>query len=189
MTRRYELRKRAERLEETRRRIVEAAVALHTTAGPARTSIAAVAERAGVQRHTVYAHFPDLPSLYAACSSHWEAQNPFPDASAWFALEDPDRRLRAALDDVYAWYERVEPALALFLRDASLVPEDAAIVEEQAAQLSELADGLAEGFRRRGARAAVGHALEFETWRSLVRRQGLSRRDAVDAMARLASGA
>jgi AcrR family transcriptional regulator len=188
MPRRYELKKRAERLAETRRRIVEAAVELHTTEGPAKTSIAAVAERAGVQRHTVYAHFPDLRSLVAACSSHWEERNPFPDAARWFAIEDPEGRLRAALRDVYAWYERVEPALALFYRDASLVPENGEIMERQTAGLAELADALANGFRpRRAARAAIGHALEFETWRSLVRRQGLSRPAAVDAMVRLAS--
>ena len=188
MTRKYELGKRAERLADTRRRIVEAAVSLHTTEGPAKTSIAAVAECAGVQRHTVYAHFPDLRSLIAACSSHWEAANPFPDPAAWFAIDDPTRRLRAALDDVYAWYDRVEPAVALFLRDASLVPENGEIMERQAAELAALAARLADGFgKRRGARAAIGHALEFETWRSLVRRQGLSRRTAVDAMVRLAA--
>jgi AcrR family transcriptional regulator len=188
VARRYELRKRAERQAETRQRIVEAAVELHTTEGPAKTSIAAVAERAGVQRHTVYAHFPDLPSLYAACSRHWDETNPFPDASVWFEIEDPVRRLRAALDDVYAWYERVEPELALFHRDASLVPENGRIMEEQAAQLAALADDLAQGFPAgSAARAAIGHALEFETWRSLVRRQGISRASAVDAMGRLAA--
>jgi AcrR family transcriptional regulator len=188
MARRYELRKRAERLAETRRRIVEAAVELHTTEGPATTSIAAVAERAGVQRHTVYAHFPDLRSLFAACSAHWNEANPFPDASRWLAIEDPAERLRTALHDVYAWYDRVEPALALFLRDASLVPENGEIMAEEAAELAALADELARGFApRRRARAAIGHALEFETWRSLVRRQGLSRRAAVDAMVRLAT--
>ncbi len=163
-------------------------VELHTTEGPAKTSIAAVAERAKVQRHTVYAHFPDLRSLMAACSGRWEELNPFPDAAAWFAIDDPTRRLRAALDDVYAWYERVEPALALFHRDASLVPENGAIVEQQAAELAALADELANGFRaRRAARAAIGHALEFETWRSLVRRQGLSRTAAVEMMVQLAA--
>ena len=185
MPRKYELRKRAERLAETRRRIVEAAVELHTTEGPAKTSIAAVAERAGVQRHTVYAHFPALRSLIAACSGHWEERNPFPDPATWFAIEDPERRLRVALKDVYAWYERVETALALFVRDASLVPENGEIMTQQAAELAMLADELASGFgARRAARAAIGHALEFETWRSLVRRQRLPRAAAVDAMVR-----
>ena len=186
MTRKYELKKRAERLADTRRRIVEAAVRLHTTAGPAKTSIAAIAERAGVQRHTVYAHFPDLRSLIAACSGHWEEANPFPDPQSWFGIDDPERRLRAALEAVYAWYERVEPDLALFLRDASLVPETGEVMEQQAEHLATLADELAEGFRpKREARAAIGHALEFETWRSLVRRQQLSPRSAVAAMLRL----
>ena len=135
----------------------------------------------------MYAHFPDVRSLIAACSGHWEDLNPFPDAASWFAIEDPERRLRDALSDVYAWYERVEPALALFRRDASLVPENGEIMERQAAELATLADELAVGLRpRRAARAAIGHALEFETWRSLVRGQGLSRKAAVELMSKLA---
>ena len=186
MARTYELKKRAEQLAETRQRIVEAAVELHTTAGPSKTSIAAIAEYAGVQRHTVYAHFPDLRSLIGACSSHWEAANPFPERRTWSAIQEPERRLRVALEAVYAWYERVEPDLALFRRDASLVPETGEIVEQHANHLDALAAELAEDFTpTRGARAAIGHALEFETWRSLVRRQRLSRRAAIDAMIRL----
>ena len=187
MARTYELRKRAERLAETRGRIVEAAVELHTTVGPARTSIAAIAKRAGVQRHTVYAHFPDLRSLVAACSSHWEESHPFPEPPAASPTGAPRERLVGALGAVYAWYERVEPDLALFHRDASLVAETGEVMEQQARRLSALADALAEGFPARGAaRAAIGHALEFETWRSLVRRQGLTRTGAVEAMVRLA---
>lgn len=188
MPRTYELKKRAERLAETRRRIVEAAVELHTTVGPAKTSIAAIADRAGVQRHTVYAHFPDLRSLTAACSGHWEEAHPFPEARAWSAIEEPERRLRAALEAVYAWYERVETDLALFYRDASLVAGTGEAMEQQAERLAALADELAEHFRpKRAVRAAIGHALEFETWRSLVRRQGVSHRSAVDTMVRLAT--
>ena len=139
-----------------------------------------------MQRHTVYAHFPDVRSLISACSGHWEQANPFPDPHAWSALEESEPRLRAALDAVYGWYERVEPDLALFLRDASLVPETGEVMEQQAEHFAALADELARGIRpRRAARAATGHALEFETWRSLVRRQGLSRAAAVDLMIRL----
>jgi AcrR family transcriptional regulator len=190
MARQYELKKRAERQEETRRRIVEATVDLHTRVGPSRTSIAAIAERAGVQRHTVYAHFPDDRSLFAACSTHWSDANPFPDAGAWARIEDPERRLRKALGEIYAWYEIVEPDLALFRRDSSLVPAYAFVTERRAAELGEVAGLLARGFpRRTEVRAAVGHALDFETWRSLVRRQGLTRRRAVDAMVRLVATA
>ena len=73
------MKERARRKAETRERIVEATVALHTSIGPARTTISAVAERAGVERHTVYAHFPDDGSLLRACSAHWEARHPSPD--------------------------------------------------------------------------------------------------------------
>ena len=186
MARTYELRKRAERQAATRRRIVEAAVELHTSLGPSQTSIAAIAERAGVQRHTVYAHFPSESDLFRACSQHWRAANAFPDPESWRGIADPERRLRTALRELYAWYERVEPALALFARDATLVPAQRELMEARVAQLAALADDLARGFsRRRRVRTAIGHALEFETWRSLVRRQGLSPRDAIDVMVRL----
>jgi AcrR family transcriptional regulator len=186
MKRRYQLKARAERQAETRRRIVEAAVGLHTTVGPAATSISAIAESAGVQRHTVYAHFPDEATLFGACSAHWAAANPFPDTSAWSADVDPERRLRTALSAVYQWYEGVEPALVLFARDAEAVPGN--VRDARLAQLGLLADGLC-GSRRKVVRAAVGHALAFETWRSLVRQEGLSRRQAVDAMVRFVAGA
>jgi AcrR family transcriptional regulator len=186
MKRRYELKERARRQAETRQRIVEAAVDLHTSRGPARTSISAIAERAGVERHTVYAHFPDERALFRACSTHWRSHHPRPDFAALAAVPDPVRRLRRALRRMYGWYESVEPHLALFARDASLVPAQAEVLGETRARISELADALARDWpRRRATRAAIGHALEFETWRSLVRRQGLSREQAVDAMMRL----
>jgi AcrR family transcriptional regulator len=182
--RRYELKARAARQAATRRRIVEAAVGLHTSVGPAATTISAIAERAGVQRHTVYAHFPDESTLFGACSAHWTAANPFPDPTPWLAEVDAEVRLRAALSAVYEWYERVEAALTLFARDADAVPSN--LRDARDAQMARLADGLAHGLpRRKLVRAAVGHALAFETWRSLVRQQGLSRRDAVAAMVQL----
>ena len=95
--RKYEQRKRAEQLEETRRRITEATVELHRTVGPAATQISEIARRAGVQRVTVYNHFPDEVSLLSACSEHWRALHPVPDPGAWLALEDAGERLRAGL--------------------------------------------------------------------------------------------
>lgn len=188
MKRKYQLKARAERQADTRRRIVEAAVGLHTTVGPAATSISAIADSAGVQRHTVYAHFPDEETLFVACSAHWAAANPFPDASGWLAEGDPERTLRAALSSVYQWYERVETALALFARDVEAVP--AHVRDVRVDRMSLLADVLTVGrSRRKVVRAALGHALAFETWRSLVRREGLSRRQAVDAMVRFVDNA
>ena len=185
MKRKYELKRRAERLAETRRRIVEAAVDLHTSVGPAHTTIAAIAERAGVQRHTVYAHFPDERALFRACSLHWRGEHPRPDFRESLELENPDERLRGVLLALYGWYEDVESDLEVLLRDVPLVPTHAEMLDETAATTAALAGELGRGRpRRRPVRAAVGHALEFETWRSLVRRQGLTSQQAVDAMLR-----
>jgi AcrR family transcriptional regulator len=186
MKRKYELKERARRQAQTRQRIVEATVGLHTSVGPAHTTISAIAERAGVERHTVYAHFPDDRTLFRACSAHWQSQHPRPDVRRWLELDVPDQRIRGVVFDLYAWYEAVESDLEVLLRDASLVPAHAEALAETAETMTELADDLARGWpRRKIVRAAIGHALEFETWRSLVRRQGLTRRQAADAMVRL----
>jgi len=188
MNRKYELKERARRQAETRQRIVEAAVDLHTSVGPARTTISGIAERAGVERHTVYAHFPDDRTLFRACSEHWEARHPLPNIETLAEIDDPVRRLRRALGELYEWYESVEADLALFVRDASVVPANAEVLGEMLADFTSRADVVSQGWpRRKSVRAAIGHALEFETWRSLVRRQGLSRTQAVDAMTRLVS--
>lgn len=185
MKRKYELKRRAESVAETRQRIVEATVGLHTSIGPARTTISAIADRAGVERHTVYAHFPDERTLFRACSSHWRSQHPTPDFAALAEIEDPVQRLRRALTEMYAWYENIEPHLALFIRDAPLTASGAETLAETVGRIGRFADALARGRpRRKPVRAAIGHALEFETWRSLSRRQGLSRKQAVDAMLR-----
>jgi AcrR family transcriptional regulator len=188
MKRKYELKERARRQAQTRQRIVEAAVDLHTSVGPARTTISGIAERAGVERHTVYAHFPDDRALFRACSEHWAARHPIPDLEPLAEIEDHLRRLRRVLGELYTWYESVEPDLALFVRDASVVPANAEVLGELTDSFATLADAVSRGWpRRKSVRAAIGHALEFETWRSLVRRQGLSRTQAVDAMAQLVS--
>jgi AcrR family transcriptional regulator len=190
MKRRYELKERARRQAETRERIVAATVELHTSVGPARTTISAIAERAGVERHTVYAHFPDDRTLFRACSLHWRGRHPRPDVRRWLELDAPEQRLRGVLSEVYAWYEDVETDLEVLVRDAPLVPAHAEVMAETASATRALADDLARGWpRRKAVRASIGHALEFETWRSLVRRQGLSRTQAVDAMLRLAASA
>jgi AcrR family transcriptional regulator len=183
MTRAYQMKKRAEREAETRRRIVEATVALHTSVGPARTTISAIADKAGVQRHTVYSHFPEEGTLFAACTSHWALLHPFPPAEHWEAAADPFDRLALALRDVWAWYADVESDLELFFRDAELVPAVRADMTRYADRLTTIADQLAADLGGSSTvRAAVGHALAFETWRSLVRREGLTTAGAVDAM-------
>ena len=181
--RKYELKKRAESMEDTRRRITEAAVDLHTTVGPARTTVSAVAERAGVQRHTVYRHFPTEQDLFAACSAHWGAIHPWPDPAGWTGLEE-------GLDELYRWYEDTESMWANILRDAELV--DA--VPEALKPTEEYLDGvrrrLAAGRpRRKTVSAAIAHAVDFRTWRSLVRDGGLDRAQAVRLMSSLVESA
>src|SRR4051812_7605970 len=118
MTRTYTKKRRAEQQAETRQRIVEAAVALHGTIGPARTTVSMVAERAGVQRHTFYAHFPDERSLQLACSGLAFERDPLPDAEPWRTVEDPGERLRVGLRAIYDWYARNADLTACVLRDA-----------------------------------------------------------------------
>jgi AcrR family transcriptional regulator len=185
--RQYRKRRRAELEDETRLRITEAAVDLHGSLGPAKTTISAVAERAGVQRATVYRHFPDEEALFGACSMHWLGQHPLPDLADWAAAGDPEERLRVALSDLYAWYESGEEMLERTTRDATLVPAMQAAVGLRRAWLAEAAATIVRGRPERGARrrrveAAVGHAISFTTWRSLVREQGLSDAEAVDLM-------
>ena len=186
-SRTYELKRRAERQQETRRRIVAAAVELHTELGPSRTTVAAIAERAGVTRPTVYAHFPDARSLFEACSGHVRATVPPPDPAAWRAIADPGERLETALRDLYGYYERLEPLLENVQRDAAVMPLVAEMNAYRLRYLEESRDLLLEAWQTHGEprtrlRRAIGHALEFRTWQSLVRRQGCRTDEAVQLM-------
>jgi AcrR family transcriptional regulator len=186
-SRTYELKQRAERQEETRRRIVEAAVELHTMLGPARTTVTAIAERAGVTRPTVYAHFPDDRSLLLACSGHVRETVPPPDPTPWRSISDPGERLETGLRDLYGYYERLEPLLENVQRDAAVMPIVAELNAYRVRHLEEIRDLLLEAWTPRGGararvRRALGHALEFRTWQSLVRRQGCRTDEAVQLM-------
>jgi AcrR family transcriptional regulator len=184
-SRTYQKRRRAESEAQTRLRITESAVHLHGTLGPARTSMSAVAEHAGVQRSTLYRHFPDEAALFEACSAHWAMANVPPDLSAWAAIRDPDERLRVALGERYGYYERCAPMLGNVLGDvdaveAVRVPFQAFHAFVAAAADTLMADRRLRGGARRRTRAAIGHAVAFSTWRSLVGEQGLSTADAVE---------
>ena len=181
----YTKTRRAQLEEETRRRITEATVELHREVGPVNTTISAVAERAGVQRLTVYRHFPDERSLLQACSAHWRAGHPAPDPSPWPAVADPDERLRTAVAAFYAYYATDEEMMAKIRRDAAVMPNLAATIADVRAYMEAVVEILAAGWGARGRRrellrGAIGHVLEFETWRSLVRRQGLNSEQAVE---------
>ena len=190
----YRMKQRAEAEAATRRRITESAVELHGTVGPARTSISAIAEHAGVRRSTVYRHFPDEDALFAACSSHWRSANPAPGLEAWAAIDDPVARLGVALRELYAFYGKTERMLDNLLRDEDVVPALQKTFANFRAYLDAAHDVLMAGRSERGVkkarvRAAIGHALGFPTWRSLVREQGLDDAQAAELMTRLVAAA
>jgi AcrR family transcriptional regulator len=192
--RRYRQLRRAELEAQTRLRITEAAVKLHGTVGPAMTTVTAVAEEAGVQRGTVYRHFRDEEALFGACTMHWAALHPTPSPGPWLEIEDPGQRLRLALADLYHWYERAQPMLDNVFRDVPRVPAIRPAVEGFQRQLGAIHAALMRGRRERGRKrvrvaAAVGHAIGFGTWRSLVRENGLDNTDAVDLMAGMVAAA
>jgi len=181
-TRRYTLRKRAEQQAETRRRIVEAAIELHGTVGPANTTLSMIAERAGVQRHTLYAHFPDERSLSLACSGlHFERQ-PMPDAAAWRDIRDQRERLTTGLRAIYDWYERNEALVACVVRDAEIHPLTREIVELRFAPFMIAWNEVLGAKLTAKQRAMLQLALSFHTWRTLARDAGLKQAAAVDAM-------
>jgi AcrR family transcriptional regulator len=190
----YRMTRRAELEEQTRRRITESTVALHEEVGPARTSISAIAERAGVRRSTVYRHFPDEDALFTACSSHWRAANPPPDPRAWAAIDDPGARTETALRELYAFYRRTQRMYGSLLRDEPLVPVVHRLLRDFYGYLRTIEDVLigGRGLRGRAAtrtRAAIGHAVAFATWRSLTHEQGLADDDAAALMCLLVEGA
>ena len=187
--RKYELRKRAEAMRDTRMRIAEAAMDLHGSVGPARTTVSAVAERAGVQRHTVYRHFPTEGDLFAACSSHFATLHPWPEPAGWEAIEDPAERLRTALDQLYAWYEQTATMWNNILRDEELVEAIGPNLQRFRDYVDDAARVLAAGLpRRKVVRAAIRHAIDLRTWQSLTGSGGLSRSEAVALMTAMVRG-
>ncbi len=187
MARTYRQKRRAERQEETRLRIIEAAIDLHTTVGPARTTVSAIADQAGVERHTYYRHFPEERDLLDGCSGLHMERNPLPDPAAWHEIADPQKRLRHGLHEIYSYYERNEAMLANVVRDAEIHQPTRETFERYVAPyLGAIAGALAEGLpgaRRRRTQAALELALDFNTWRLLARRGDLSTREATELMA------
>jgi AcrR family transcriptional regulator len=184
--------RRAATTEDTRRRIVEAAVALHGTLGPAATTVMGVAEEAGVTRATVYRHFPDDAALFQACSAHWLSQQVPPDPAAWVARDDPLERMQAGLADLYRFFRAGDAMLRRIYGDMASLPEaHRRDLEQRHEMFTELLlDAFTtSGARRRRLRAVLGHAVDFWTWRSLCIDHGLADRDAIELLVVLAAAA
>ncbi len=180
----YELKRRAERQAETRRKIIGAAIELHRTKGPARTTLSDIARLAGVQRHTLYRHFPSAWDVGLACSGLYMELNPPPDVEEWRTIADPEERLKRGLGDLYEWFEQVEDMLTRVIRDAEVDPVTREMFQQRAgawmpAIESALTEDLPSGKR---VRAALQLALDLRTWQRLTRGSGLSNAEAVDVM-------
>lgn len=183
----YRQTQRAAQQEETRLRIVEAAMALHEELGPRDTTIAAVAERAGVQRLTVYRHFPDAGAMFQACSAHWLSLHPPPEPASWRGQARPKARARHAFRALYAYYRATASMWSRVYRDA----EDLAALRAPMAEVEEYLDGIgtdlaaawaAPAARARLLDAAVALATRFRTWETLAR-QGLDDEAMAEMMA------
>ncbi|HEX8050850.1 MAG TPA: TetR/AcrR family transcriptional regulator [Solirubrobacterales bacterium] len=190
----YKMKRRAELEAQTKQRITESAVELHGTLGPARTSMKAVAEHAGVPRSTVYRHFADEEELFGACSAHWAAENPPPDVSLWQGIDDPDQRLATALEELYAYYRRAGGMLDKLFRDEAQVPIVAKLFAPYHQLMEMIAEILMRGRGLRGkardrTRAAIGHAISFRTWQQLTEDGGLGDAAAAELMRRLVDAA
>jgi len=182
MSRSYTKGKRAEREAETRQRIVEAALALHGEVGPNHTTISMIAERAGVQRHTVYAHLPDERAVFMACSGLFDEQEPMPSPELWADLNDPEARLRTALLALYAWFDRNAVLTGHVLRDAEQNPTLQEVSDLRFGMpLRAIVASLAEG-RIEKQRAALALAMSYYTWRTLVQQAKLPLEAAVELM-------
>jgi AcrR family transcriptional regulator len=189
--RKYELKKRAESVEDTHRRITEAAVELHGSLGPAKTTISGIAERAGVTRLTVYRHFPTLDAVFLACSARWAEDHPWPAPDSWAAIDYPDLRLQVALTELCAFYRQNQTMVSNLYRDIEAMP--GFLQERLRSRGSVMVGALIQGRgvsgrARRMLEAVLGHAVEFETWRSLALRQGLSDSEIVELLRRIVAG-
>ncbi|WP_374380955.1 TetR/AcrR family transcriptional regulator [Dongia sp.] len=176
----YRQTRRAEQTADTRRRIVDAAVQLHSTVGPARSTLSMIAEKAGVQRHTLYAHFPDERSLLMACSGETMARDPFPDAAPWRNIAPGLPRLKQGLIEIYDWYRRNASLAACVLRDAEshdLVREISDL--RWGPRLALVIEVLSEGLNQKQM-PLLRLAISFHTWRSLVQESGLDTRQAAE---------
>jgi AcrR family transcriptional regulator len=190
----YRMKQRAASQEATRLRITESAVELHGLLGPSQTTMAAVAERAGVRRSTLYRHFPDEEALFDACSAHWYAQHPPPRLEGWAEVADPQERLVTALSELYAWYRDAGPMLDHLIRDETLVASVGRRFSGFHRLLAAARELLLEGRgltgrRRAAVGAAIAVSLQFETWRAACRDGGLGDREAAALFARLVAAA
>jgi len=190
MPRKYDLGKRKALLEDTRRRIVEATLHLHTSKGPARTSMQDIARLADVSQVTAYRHFPTLSDLFGACKSRFLEKYPPPGPEILEGSQSLEERVRTTILKLYRYYDVIGQALWAIQRDAEVLPEFKAVFHESMASLISLAEAALAPLVRntnsyRRALAVLSVAIDVGTWRNLVRLQGFTSEQAAELMAEL----
>ena len=171
--RQYTKKKRAESQHDTRARIVTATMALHEELGPRATTISAIAQRAGVQRLTVYRHFPDEAVLLQTCTNQWLKLHPPPDPAAFRAIPDGMERCRAQLESLYRYYRRTARMWTVAHRDEPDVEALRQPMAEFRLYLDQIREDVMIAWEptaeaRPALVVTLGHALRFSTWQSLA---------------------
>ena len=183
--RKYQLKHRAERQEETRQRILEATIMLHERVGVPGVTISAVAEQAGVERLTVYRHFPDEKALLTAATTFYLGAYPPPNPQPWRDIADPGVRLRVGLTATYAYHQQTEAMIGHLIQGMPYKPIICDALEAYLAHWLGVQQILSAGWDtadRALITVAVGHTVSFKTWHSLVRDLGLENDQAVELM-------
>jgi AcrR family transcriptional regulator len=174
VAREYKMVKRRDKVEETRRRIAKATYELHSTIGPALTTIALISERAGLPRQTVYRNFGTQLEIFRNCIAFGLELNPLPDPNRWQSIADPGQRLQVGLTELYRWFEATEPVMTNSLRDFGAVPESAEAMQPVGEVFQRIYATLCEGWEGSEVAPVLSLAVDFATWKKLRREQGLA---------------
>ncbi len=167
--------KRRDKVEETRRRIAKATYELHSTVGPALTTIAMVSERAGVPRQTVYRNFGTQVELFRSCIAFGLEMHPMPDPALWQSITDPGERLRVGLTQVYRWFEASEPVMTNVARDYGAVQEAAEVAQRPMGEVLQRIHGtLSYGWEGSAVAPLLSLAVDFATCKKLRRERGMA---------------
>ena len=138
MARKYSMDRRSATVDETRRRIVEATMALHDEQGILATSMQDIAARADVALGTVYRHFPTIEDLVPACGGRNFELNPPPNRAVFAGLPTRAERARALIAAYYAHYALHPRMFEIGMAEAEKLPALAAFMDDGKAHLLRL---------------------------------------------------
>jgi AcrR family transcriptional regulator len=180
VAREYKMVKRRDKVEETKRRIAKATYELHSTIGPALTTVALISDRARLPRQTVYRNFANQLEIFRSCIAFGLEMNPLPDPSRWESIADPGERLQIGLTELYRWFEATEPVMTNSLRDFGAVPESAEAMQPVGEVFGRMYQALSQGWDGPAVSPVLSLAVDFSTWKKLHREQGMASSAIVD---------